>query len=184
MSNLIDDFLANPIVGATATALVLAAIALWIAASWWTWRDATRRTGSSTLAFLASAWIIVSTPFLLPLSLTIYAVARPATTAADQRTESLVAALAASSARESACPGCAVSIDRGWSRCPRCATWLSAPCSACGEWSPADLELCPFCGREGHAPPMVEEQAAAVVGLGLVRRAPQLVASVARHSGV
>ena len=82
MSDLIDDALANPLVGAAATSVAIAGVALWIAAAWWSWRDASRRTESMTVAFLAAAWIIVSTPMLLPLSLAVYVVARPSITAA------------------------------------------------------------------------------------------------------
>lgn len=184
MSNLIDDFFANPIVGSVAAAIAIAGVALWIAAAWWAWRDAARRSESSTIAFLSSAWMIVSTPMLLPLSLAVYMVARPATSAADLRAESLVAALAASSAAASACPGCAARIDSAWVRCPQCATWLSAPCASCAAWSPAGLELCPYCGREGHAAPAVEEAAAAAVAFDRVLRAPRLGMPVPQQSVV
>lgn len=164
MSNLIDDALGNPLVGAVATSLAVAGVALWIAAAWWAWRDASRRTESMTVAFLAAAWIIVSTPMLLPLSLAVYVVARPAITAAEDRTQALIAALSATNAAGTACPGCAARIDSGWARCPSCATWLLAPCTACGEWSPADIDLCPYCAHEGHAVPAVEVAAVGVPG--------------------
>lgn len=184
MSNLIDEFFASPVVGAIGTAIAIAGVALWIAAAWWTWRDAARRSESQVVAFIASAWIIVSTPMLLPLSLVIYMVARPATSAADQRAESLMAALAASSLAGATCPACAAHTDGTWVRCPRCATWLSAPCASCGEWSPADLEICPYCGREGHAAPLVAEAPAAAAALDRAPRAPRMVAPVPRQSGV
>jgi hypothetical protein len=184
MSDLINEFFANPIVGAIATALALAAVALWIAAAWWAWRDAGRRTESSTLAFVAAGWIILSTPLLLPFSLAIYAVARPPRTAADRRAESLVAALADTVAADSRCPGCAALIDHDWLRCPHCATWLAAPCSACGEWSPADLDLCPFCGREGHAAPIVEDAPVALRRVEGVPRRSGMTPAMPRHSGI
>lgn len=171
MSNLFDDFLANPLIGTTATALAVAGVALWIAAAWWAWRDAGRRTESTAMAFLASAWVIVSTPMLLPLSLAVYAVVRPPITAAEDRTQSLIAALAGGAAAGTTCPGCEQRIDQAWARCPQCATWLASPCSACGEWSPADLELCPFCAHEGHGVPAVEAPAAAAVDDRAIRRA-------------
>ena len=189
MSTLIDDFLANPIVGSIGTAIAIAGVALWLAAAWWAWQDAARRSESTTVAFVASAWIIVSTPLLLPLSLAVYAVARPAVTAAEHRAESLVAALRADAAADSTCPTCAIRIDRGWARCPQCTTWLAAPCASCGAWSPAGLELCPFCGREGYAAPVVEDVAADVaaavahVGLERARPMPGMAAAVARQGG-
>ena len=162
MSNLIDDALANPLVGAAATSLAVAGVALWIAAAWWSWRDASRRTESMTVAFLAAAWIIVSTPMLLPLSLAVYVVARPSITAAEDRTQSLIAALSATNAAGTTCPWCDTRIDAAWVRCPTCATWLLAPCTACGEWSPADLDICPYCAHEGHAAPAVEDVPAGI----------------------
>jgi hypothetical protein len=162
MSNLLDDALANPLVGAAATSLAVAGVALWVAAAWWAWRDAGRRTESMTAAFLAAAWIVISTPMLLPLSLAVYVVARPPITAAEDRTQSLIAALSATNAAGTACPGCTARIDSGWVRCPACATWLLAPCAACGEWSPADLDICPYCAHEGHAAPAVDVAAAGV----------------------
>ncbi|MEO8274259.1 MAG: hypothetical protein ABI620_09355 [Chloroflexota bacterium] len=157
MSNLIDDTLANPLIGTAATALAIAAVALWIAGAWWAWRDAARRTESTVASFVAAAWVILSTPLLLPLSLAVYAVARPPVTAAEHRAQALVATMTADAASGSTCPGCAGFMDSGWVRCPTCATWLAAPCSSCNEWAPAGLELCPFCGREGHVTPVVDE---------------------------
>lgn len=183
MSTLIDDFLANPIVGSIGTAIAVAGVALWLAAAWWAWQDASRRTESTIVACIAAAWIILSTPLLLPLSLAVYAVARPSVTAAEHRAQSLVAALSADGAADSTCPTCAVRIEQGWVRCPQCATWLAAPCASCGAWSPAGLELCPFCGREGHAPAVVEDVAAAAAfeGLDRTRRVTGMAAVAARH---
>lgn len=171
MSDLIAETLANPVVSAIGTSIVIAVVALWIAAAWWASRDAARRTESTTAAFLAAVWIILSTPLLLPLALAVYAVARPATTAAEHRAQSLVAALQATAAGGSACSGCGSPTEPAWLRCPRCATWLSAPCASCGEWSPAALEICPYCGREGHAVPAVVGLAPVPVSLGRARRA-------------
>jgi hypothetical protein len=185
MSNLIDDVIANPLVGAVATAVAIAGVALWIAAAWWAWRDAARRSESTPVAFIAAAWIIVSTPMLLPLSLLVYLVARPQTSAAELRAESLIAALNATTLAGSACPGCESRIDAAWLRCPRCATWLSAPCESCGEWSPADLEICPYCAHEGHAVPVVEApQIAATVGLGHRRARRAARARIGRRAPV
>lgn len=185
MSNLLSDALANPIVGTVGTVIAVGAVALWVTATWWTWRDASRRSESSLAAFVAAGWIIVSTPLLLPLSLAVYRVARPQVTAAEQRVESLIAALAATTAADTSCPGCATRIDAGWVRCPQCTTWLAAPCASCGEWSPAGLELCPFCGHEGHAAPSVAGAPSAAAAADLTRRerAPRMAAPVARQSG-
>jgi hypothetical protein len=148
MSDLFASLLDNPIVGTAGTALGLAAVAMWLAAAWWAYRDAARRTESSLAGFLAAGWIVLSTPLLLPLSLAIYAFARPGTTAAEHRAQSLVAALSFDNVAGSTCSTCGAASEPGWRRCPQCATWLAAACPSCGEWAPAGLELCPFCGRD------------------------------------
>lgn len=148
MSDLFASLLDNPIIGAAGTAIGLAAVAMWLAAAWWAYRDAARRTESTLAGFLAAAWIVVSTPLLLPLSLAVYAFARPGITAAEHRAQSLVAALSFDNVATASCPTCGVGAEPGWRRCPQCATWLAAACPGCGEWAPAGLDLCPFCGRD------------------------------------
>lgn len=147
MPDVISEILANPLVGAAATAIVIAGLALWLAAAWWAYTDASMRANSNLAAYLAAGWILLSTPFTLPLSLAIYRLARPQQTAADTRVVGLIRALA-DSATTPACPTCSASIDSSWLRCPACATWLAAPCSHCGASSPPDLETCPYCGTE------------------------------------
>lgn len=147
MPDVIANILANPLVGTAATAILIAGLALWLAAAWWAYTDASMRTNSNLAAFLAAGWILVSTPLTLPLSLAIYRLARPQQTAADVRALGLIRALAESS-EAPACPTCSASIDTSWQRCPACSTWLAAPCSHCGVASAPDLDVCPYCGSE------------------------------------
>ncbi len=147
MPDVIAEILANPLVGAAATAILIAGLALWLAAAWWAYTDASMRTNASLAAYLAAGWILLSTPLTLPLSLAIYRLARPQQTAADTRALGLIRALA-ESAEAPACPTCSASIDSSWLRCPACATWLAAPCSYCGVASAPDLDVCPYCGSE------------------------------------
>ena len=77
MSELIAQTLANPAVGAAGTAVLMAVVALWLAAAWWAYADASRRTESTLAGYVAAGWIILSTPMLLPLSLAAYTFARP-----------------------------------------------------------------------------------------------------------
>jgi hypothetical protein len=153
MNDVLDEILSNPIVHTVGVAILLAAVALWLAAAWWAYQDASRRTESSLAGFVAAAWIILSTPLMLPLSLAIYATARPQRTASDDRTVALMARLNEIAADQPACPGCAAVIDPDWIRCPTCATWFATACQACGEWSAAGLELCPYCGVDRDATP-------------------------------
>lgn len=153
MNDVIDELLANPALQAVGTAILVAVIALWVAAAWWAYQDASRRTESATAGFVAAAWILVSTPLMLPLSLAAYAMARPQASASDSRTESLMARLNEIAADRPSCPSCEVTVDPGWLRCPYCATWFALECETCGEWSAAGLEVCPFCGTDRQAVP-------------------------------
>src|SRR5215212_9023637 len=156
MTDLLAETLSNPAVAAIGTAISMAVVALWLAAAWWAYADAARRTESSLAGFVAAGWIILSTPVLLPLSLAAYAFARPQVPAADQRTRALAAELARMPARP-ACIVCSEPIDAAWIRCPSCTTWLSSPCAQCGRWSDGTLEICPWCGDEARRQPYVQE---------------------------
>ena len=154
VANILSDFFASPLVSAAVFALGVGAIGLWLAAAWWTYTDAGRRTESSVLAALAAGWIVVSTPFLLPLSMAIYRAARPQVAAADARAERLAINLSEEAVAAS-CPQCASRIEPGWLRCPRCTAWLAAPCRACGQWTDPTFDICPLCGSEEHLEPRV-----------------------------
>jgi hypothetical protein len=155
MSDLLAQILNDPAVGAVGTAVVMAVVALWLAAAWWAYADATRRTDSTLAGFVAAGWIILSTPLLLPLSLAAYAFARPQVAAADQRTRQLALELSMTASRP-ACPTCGEGIEASWLRCPSCTTWLAEPCSHCGAWSEAGLDICPMCGDDTRDEPFVQ----------------------------
>ncbi|HUQ43267.1 MAG TPA: hypothetical protein VM451_02485 [Candidatus Limnocylindria bacterium] len=171
MTEIIDDILSDPAVGALGSAIGLAAVALWLAAAWWAYSDATRRTESSLLGFLAAGWVVLSSPLLLPLSLLIYTFARPQISAGDQRSRSLVRELGALAEEGPSCFGCGAAVDGAWLRCPECTTWLAAPCADCSAWSDPRLEICPMCGSEQRATPQVAATKPATPSLlGRVRR--------------
>ncbi len=155
MTDLLAETLANPIIGAAGTAVVMAGVALWLAGAWWAYADASHRTKSSLAGYVAAGWILLSTPLLLPLSLAAYAFARPQVPAADQRTKALARELGTTNV-EQACSSCAEAVDPAWLRCPGCSAWLASPCAHCGEWSEAALEICPWCGGEAREQPFVE----------------------------
>jgi hypothetical protein len=153
MKDVFAELLANPTLHLVGTAILLAVVAVWLAAAWWAYQDASRRTESSLVGFAAAGWILMSTPLLLPLSLAIYATARPQATASADRTQALMAQLTQIAADRPTCPGCHAVVDAEWLRCPFCATWFAMECHACGEWSAVGLELCPYCGADREAVP-------------------------------
>jgi hypothetical protein len=152
----IEDFFANPLVSTGLTLVGIAVVALWLAAAWWAYQDAARRSESTLAAFFAAAWIVVSTPLMLPFALAVYGLARPQLTASDHRSRALVRQLALTASEGPMCASCSSPIESSWLRCPACSNWLAAPCRGCGAWSARDLEACPFCGSEDHAAPAVE----------------------------
>jgi hypothetical protein len=164
MSDLIAQTLADPAVAGIGLAVGIALLALWAAAAWWAYADATRRTEHSLAGFVAAGWVILSTPLLLPLSLAVYAFARPQVAAGDRRVSTLVEELRAT-APDDRCATCAGEIDPSWLRCPTCAAWLASPCGGCGRWSDVALELCPWCGRESREAPFVSDPLPAPLGV-------------------
>ena len=142
-----DTSALDPVLTTGLVVVVGVAAAIWLAAAWWTYADMSRRTTSEPARLLAAAWILLSTPVLLPLSLGSYLLARPQRTVGDRRAELLFAAMAGGDERER-CPWCAVRIEPGWRRCPACATWLASACAHCGSWSSVLFEICPTCATE------------------------------------
>jgi hypothetical protein len=180
VADILAQIFANPIVSSTALALGIGAVALWLAAAWWAYGDASRRTESSFAALAAAGWIVISTPVMLPLALAIYRYARPGVSAADERSERLAVALAESGVGPS-CPACNRSVQPGWRRCPACTTWLAVPCAACGEWSDPTFDICPHCAEEARSEPSVVPGLAAPAGV--VAALPAFSASTAFGAG-
>jgi RNA polymerase subunit RPABC4/transcription elongation factor Spt4 len=158
MPDILDQVLADPAVSANGGAIGVAVAALWIAAAWWAYTDAARRTDSPLAALVVVGWIVVSTPLLLPFSLAIYSLARPQQTAAEHRARHLAAELVDEIEQidGAGCRACWALVDPAWLRCPTCSTWLAAPCAGCGSWSDRTLAVCPWCGSEERADPVVE----------------------------
>lgn len=145
MTELLAQFLANPFVTSLLIGLAATVAGLWLAACWWAYRDADRRTGGGVSPFIASAWIFLSTPVMLPLSVAVYTLLRPQEAAGDRRVRGLLASMDQSELDASACPRCASPIDPAWRRCPACAEWLGLQCDRCERWAPRDAEICPWC---------------------------------------
>src|SRR5438093_5541204 len=133
MTDLVAQVLSNPVIPAIGLSVAATIAALWLAAAWWAYRDATRRAGSPFVGLLAAAWIVVSSPFLLPLALAVYGLARPQQTAAEWRSRRLAAELVdqLEAAEGTRCPTCRLAADPTWLRCPSCSTWLAQPCARC-----------------------------------------------------
>jgi hypothetical protein len=159
MIETLTRFVDDPTVSGVLLALLAAAIGMWLAASWWVYSDASRRTESELARFMAVGWMIVSTPVLLPLSLGVYTLLRPQTTLGEIRTRRLALELAPFVSEQLGCGACGAATDPGWRRCPTCTEWLQAPCAHCEGWSDIELDFCPFCGSETLDFPRVTSRA-------------------------
>jgi len=159
MPSQIASLIDTSILGGLAFAIGIAGVGLWLAAAWWTYGDMARRTSSDLARFGAAAWIILSTPALLLMSLPVYLLARPQATAAQRRSRELVVALSPELFGAVRCEACGEVVDDEWRRCPSCTTWLQVACVDCGRWSATNLELCPWCAtsRAFEVAPPVEE---------------------------
>jgi hypothetical protein len=147
MSNL----LADPSLQPAASLLLVVLIpgtALWLAAAWWAYADLCRRVDSELVCLLGPAWILLSTPVLLPLALGTYLLVRPQATLAERRARVLFQGLAPTFVEQAACQSCGTRADPDWRRCPTCAAWRLEPCPACERWSGVELAVCPFCATE------------------------------------
>jgi hypothetical protein len=179
VTEIFDQVLADPTVTAIGGAIGAALVALWLAAAWWAYSDATRRTDNTPAALLAAAWIVVSTPLFVPFALAVYALARPQHSAGEHRTRQLAAELVdvLEEIASVGCPSCGSAVEDGWLRCPSCAGWLALPCARCGSWSDRSLAVCPYCGGEERGEAAVEalEPAAASSRPRRGRRQPRAV---------
>ncbi|HYL41318.1 MAG TPA: zinc ribbon domain-containing protein [Candidatus Binatus sp.] len=151
MTQLFASLAANDAVVVAVLAIGGAGVGLWLAVAWWTFADLSRRVDPAFVGLLAPAWIIASTPVLLPFSLSAYLLVRPQETIAERRARRLLGALTPSLADAATCSACGTRIEDGWRRCPACSEWLAAACSHCGRWSRIDLGLCPFCATDWSA---------------------------------
>jgi hypothetical protein len=143
--DLIGQVLSNPIVIGTVMVLVGALVAGWLLATVWAFRDMAHRSESALARYLAATWVLLSGPFLLPLSLPILGLLRPLETPSDGRMKRLIEALQYRTDAASTCPECAARLEAEWIRCPWCATWQARLCQRCERWAPADAEICPWC---------------------------------------
>lgn len=150
MNDLLAGIAANPIVNGVILGVAVGGSALWLLGAWWAYADMSRRSESEVARLLAAAWILVSTPIFLPVSLLVYALVRPHSATAERRARELVIALALARVGERC--GCGAAVDPGWRRCPVCTSWLAVECGHCGEWSAPAFEICPACAFERHEP--------------------------------
>jgi hypothetical protein len=127
---------------------LIAIVVLWLAAAWWTWRDAGARSEDPLVRIVAASGVVLATPLLFPLAILIYLLVRPrARTSVDRALEVRLLALGPD-AEPDRCPSCASVVEPGWRRCPACGQPLSSPCPACARPARTDWAICAWCAAE------------------------------------
>jgi hypothetical protein len=145
----IGEFFDNPIIQFALRAIAVYFIVLWLAASYWAFRDLQLRTNNPIAPYFAAALIIVFTPVFFPLAIVIYRIVRPAERIGEVNERHLAEeALMAEVEAIHNCPGCQRRVHDEWIICPSCRTRLNRVCPNCGKLVGLDWSLCAWCGRD------------------------------------
>lgn len=179
----------NPIVVGGAAVLALTIVGLWVLGVTWAFRDMAHRSDRIWARYAAATWVLLSGPILLPVSLAVVALVRPAERSGDRRLERLVAAVRSRAARP-ACPSCGEAVVDTWVRCPACADWLARSCPRCERPAPLDADLCPWCAWSDDLTPVTAPEPTAIpvwrpaADLGAAAMAGMAVAARASVEGL
>ena len=139
----------NPVVKLGIQLAVIYWILLWLAASYWAFRDMQSRSDNPLAPYLAAAFVIIFTPLLFPLAVFTYRVIRPQERIGEVYERNLAEeALLAEVEAVHTCPTCARRIDDEWIICPTCRTRLKRVCPNCSRLVGLDWSLCAWCGKD------------------------------------
>ena len=139
----------NPVVQLAIQLAVIYWIVLWLAASYWAFRDMQSRTDNPLAPYLAAAFVIVFTPILFPLAVFTYRIIRPQERIGEVYERNLAEeAMLAEIEAIPHCSSCERRVDPSWIICPSCRTRLNRVCPNCTRLVGLDWSLCAWCGRE------------------------------------
>jgi len=118
------------------------AVVFWLAAAYWTYKDARRRIEDSWL--IGCATVLGLVPIVGPL---VYMLFRPPEYLEDVRERELeIKAIEERlSRRDLVCPVCRSSVDSSFLVCPICTTKLRQACANCRAPLEALWQVCPYC---------------------------------------
>jgi RNA polymerase subunit RPABC4/transcription elongation factor Spt4 len=176
----IGGILSNPIVQLGFQFLALYGVILWLAASYWAYRDMQLRSDNPVLPYLAAALIVLFTPVLFIFGVLVYRVVRPQEKIAEVYERNLAEeALLAEVEAIHTCPGCNRRIHDEWIICPICRTRLNRVCPTCSRLVGLDWSLCAWCGRDFERVdrPAFEPAAAAPARIVAQATAPSIPAA-------
>jgi RNA polymerase subunit RPABC4/transcription elongation factor Spt4 len=155
----------NPVIKLGIQLAVIYWVLLWLAASYWAFRDMQGRSDNPLAPYLASAFIIVFTPLLFPLAVFTYRIVRPQERIGDVYERNLAEeAMLAEIEAIPHCPTCDRRVEAAWIICPTCRTRLNRVCPNCTRLVGLDWSLCAWCGREFER----QDQIAASAGAPIV----------------
>jgi hypothetical protein len=124
-------------------------LVMWLAALYWTYRDASSRTRDQVLQGIAVGTVLV---FNLP-GLLLYLILRPKTTLSERYEHRLEAEALLHEIREQpACPQCRRKIETDFLTCPYCRAALRVGCEECGKALAFGWVSCPYCGADRAQP--------------------------------
>jgi len=145
----IGDFFANPVVQLGIQLLFAYLVVVWLAASYWAFRDMQQRTANPVAPYLAAAGIILFTPFFFFLAVWVYKIIRPHEKIGEVWERNLAEeALLAEVESIQHCPTCDRRVNEEWIICPTCRTRLNRVCPNCSRLVGLDWSLCAWCGKD------------------------------------
>src|SRR5579859_6646196 len=145
----IGAIFSNPVIQLGLKAIAIYFVVLWLAASYWAFRDMQLRTENPIAPYLAAAFIIVFTPVFFPLAVFVYRIIRPQEKIGETFERNLAEeALLAEVEAIKSCPTCRRRINDEWIICPTCRTRLNRVCPNCGKLVGLDWSLCAWCGKD------------------------------------
>jgi RNA polymerase subunit RPABC4/transcription elongation factor Spt4 len=157
LGNVFGSFFSSAIVQLILYSVVLYLFVVWLAAAYWAFRDMHDRTENPVLPYIASAMILIATPFLFVLGVVVYKVVRPAERLGDVYERNLAEeALLAEVEQIKTCRGCDRRVDDEWIICPWCRTRLSRVCPNCERLVGLDWTLCAWCGNDFERPVLAD----------------------------
>jgi len=145
----VDTFFANSLVQMAIFVAFVYITIVWVAASYWAFRDTQDRTENPVLPFLSAGLIILFLPFFFPLGIAVYRIIRPPERLGDVYERNLAEeALLAEVESVKTCRNCERRVDASWIICPWCRTRLNRICPNCEQIVGMDWSLCAWCGKD------------------------------------
>jgi Double zinc ribbon len=156
----------NPVIQLGIQLAVIYWVILWLAASYWAFRDMQNRSDNPLAPYLAASFVIVFTPLLFPLAVFTYRIIRPQDKIGEVYERNLAEeAMLAEIEAIPHCPSCDRRVDPAWIICPTCRTRLNRVCPNCTRLVGLDWSLCAWCGHEFERHDAIAASAAPIVSL-------------------